>query len=152
MCGACCKEPLCCLCQFICPPCTQFVLRKEALNDNMSEYICCQGYISGCCCCKPGHLGEKSCPGCCLCIEATLCNSCAVSSTRAYVMDKYNLQSDPWDRRIIRFNNCIQMLACICDILALFNKYVPHRLLLISPALCMTPSLLFLPCSGASRK
>lgn len=28
--------------------------------------------------------------------------------------------SDPCDNRIIRFNNCIQILACICSILAIF--------------------------------
>jgi len=33
-----------------------------------------------------------------------------------YVMDWKNLQSDPCDRRLIRFNNCVQLLACICDI------------------------------------
>ena len=38
-----------------------------------------------------------------------------------YVMDKYDLQSDPCDRRIIRFNNCIQMLACICHLAAMFD-------------------------------
>ena len=36
-------------------------------------------------------------------------------------MDKYDLQSDPCDRRIIRFNNCIQMLACICHLAAMFD-------------------------------
>ena len=33
-------------------------------------------------------------------------------------MDKYDLQSDPCDRRIIRFNNFMQVLSCICHILA----------------------------------
>ena len=36
-------------------------------------------------------------------------------------MDKYDLQSDPCDRRIIRFNTCIQMLACICHVAAMFD-------------------------------
>jgi len=30
-----------------------------------------------------------------------------------YVMDKFNLASDPCDRRIIRFNNFMQLLACV---------------------------------------
>lgn len=123
LCRSACREPCCCIGQFIFPCCVQYALRKEALDDNLNDYICCQGYVSGCCCCKPGRLGEKRCPGLCLCIEVTFCNSCAVSSTRNFVMDKYNLQSDPWDRRIIRLNNCIQMLACICHILAIFNEY-----------------------------
>ena len=35
-------------------------------------------------------------------------------------MDKYALSSDPCDYRIIAFSNCLQILACICDILAIF--------------------------------
>ena len=46
--------------------------------------------------------------------------SCALSATRMYVMDKFNLASDPCDRRIIRFNNFMQLLACVCNILACF--------------------------------
>ena len=37
-----------------------------------------------------------------------------------YVMDKFTLASDPCDRRIIRFNNFMQLLACVCNILACF--------------------------------
>ena len=85
----------------------------------MSKYVCCQGYVNYCCF-KAGSLGESSCPELCLCGEAFFCNSCAVSSSRLYVMDKYQLQSDPCDYRIIRFSNFLQMLVCICDILACF--------------------------------
>lgn len=35
-------------------------------------------------------------------------------------MEKYDLKSDPCDYRLIRINNCLQMLACICDIAAIF--------------------------------
>lgn len=37
-----------------------------------------------------------------------------------YMMDKYDFQSDPCDYRLIRINNFLQMLACFCDILAIF--------------------------------
>jgi len=36
-------------------------------------------------------------------------------------MEKYNLASDACDYRLIRINNCLQMLACVCDILAIIN-------------------------------
>ena len=36
-------------------------------------------------------------------------------------MEKYNLASDACDYRLIRINNALQMLACICDILAMIN-------------------------------
>ena len=33
-------------------------------------------------------------------------------------METYGLQPDPCDARIIRFNNCIQLLSCFCKLLA----------------------------------
>ncbi len=50
------------------------------------------------------------------CLQSFCCHNLAVSSTRMYVMDKYQLHSDPCDRRIIRCNNCIQCAACICAV------------------------------------
>jgi len=35
-------------------------------------------------------------------------------------MDQKNLRSDPCDNRIIRFNNFMQLLSCVCQILAIF--------------------------------
>ncbi|CAM9335052.1 unnamed protein product [Phaeothamnion confervicola] len=114
-----CKNPAWCLMGGLCCPCTQMVIRNRALDSNMNNYICCQGYFPGCCCLKPGHCGEQSAPCLCLCLESWCCLSCAVSSNRMFIMDKYQLMPDPWDNRIIRFNNCIQLLSCICDILSI---------------------------------
>lgn len=71
-------------------------------------------------CYKAGTFGDQGNP-CCLACEGLCCSSCAVSSTRFYVMDKFDLASDPCDRRIIRFNNFMQLLACVCEILAIFD-------------------------------
>lgn len=87
----------------------------------MTRYQCCQGYVNMCCF-KAGTCGEESCPNLCLCIESCICNGCAVSSTRIYVMDRYQLSSDPCDYRLIRINNCLQLLSCICDIAALIDR------------------------------
>ena len=38
------------------------------------------------------------------------------------VMDQFQLQSDPWDAKIIRLNNMLQFLSIFCDILAIFNN------------------------------
>lgn len=114
-----CKNPLWCLYGGICCPCAQFQVRKRALEGHMENYVCCQGYFPGCCCFKPGQCGEKDHPSCCLCLEAFCCLSCAVSSSRMYVMDKYRVMPDPWDNRIIRFNNFLQLLSCICDLAAI---------------------------------
>ena len=55
----------------------------------------------------------------CMFIEACCCESCAVSSTRMLVMDTLDITPDPCDNRIIRFNNCIQLLSCVCWILSI---------------------------------
>lgn len=73
-----------------------------------------------CCGCKAGSCCETHCPTLCLCFEAHCCNFMAVSSSRMYVMEKYDLSSDPCDYRLIRINNCLQCLACICSILGTF--------------------------------
>lgn len=138
----------CCQCTMLCAPCTQFKLRKKVLNNNMDDYICCQGYVcgNGCCGCKPGQCGERSCPECCLCVEVFCCNGFAVSASRQTVMDRYHLRPDPWDNRLIRCNNCLQIFSFICHILAIIDNsfrdlariidciadifyymYVPHR-------------------------
>ncbi|KAG5182429.1 hypothetical protein JKP88DRAFT_186308 [Tribonema minus] len=114
-----CKATLCCCYGSLCSCCAQYTVRKRALDGNLDNYICCQGYFPGCCCMKPGHCGEKSSPACCLCLESFCCLSCAVSSSRMFIMDKYRLLPDPWDNRIIRFNNALQLLSCICNCLAI---------------------------------
>ena len=37
-------------------------------------------------------------------------------------MDQKSLVADPVDNQIIRFNNCVQCLSCICDCLAMCNE------------------------------
>jgi hypothetical protein len=113
-------------------PCAQFSLRKQVIKtlgqDFDSTYTCCQGYIRFCCW-QPGKLGESSCPTCCLCLESFCCHSCAVSSSRMYLMDHRRLQSDPCDRCLICFSNCLQYMACACYIISIFkpecrNSYI----------------------------
>ena len=72
--------------------CAQYCLRKKALKGDMTKYVCFQGYIN-CCCISPGNMGERDCPDLCLCIESCLCNGLALSSTRAYVQDAYQVSS-----------------------------------------------------------
>mmetsp|Transcript_19666 Transcript_19666/g.29120 ORF Transcript_19666/g.29120 Transcript_19666/m.29120 type:complete len:201 (+) Transcript_19666:114-716(+) len=115
-----CKAPMWFCLGYFCSPCSQCYVRKRALDGNLDNYICCQGYFPACCCFQPGSMGESSNPQLCLCLEAFCCLSCAVSSNRMYLMDKYRLQPDPWDNRIIAFNNFLQMLSCICNIAAIF--------------------------------
>mmetsp|Transcript_35249 Transcript_35249/g.44917 ORF Transcript_35249/g.44917 Transcript_35249/m.44917 type:complete len:204 (+) Transcript_35249:85-696(+) len=115
------KEPLVCLGGCFCTWCFQYYIRQKALDGNLQNYKCCQGYYDQGPC-QAGKCGESDCPELCLCIESFCFNSCAVSATRMMVMDTYFLQSDPMDRRLIRFNNAIQCLACICNCLAMFDR------------------------------
>jgi hypothetical protein len=108
-------------------PCAQMSLRYKALNhlspgSGWEHYICCQGYFPPCLCFQPGHCGEKEMPRTCMLCESYCCPGFAMSASRFVVMDHYSLQSDPCDNRLIRANNCIQCLACICHIAAVFDK------------------------------
>lgn len=100
--------------------CAQYSLRRKVLDYDMSKYSCFQGYFNLCCCIKAGSCGESSCPTLCLCCESWVCNFAAISASRMYVMEKYDLTSDPCDYRLIRINNCLQILACICTLLSIF--------------------------------
>jgi hypothetical protein len=132
-----CKGQPCCVLSCLCPCCAAMKARQDVLDGDMTKYICCQGYIGGCCCCKPGHVGEKSCPELCLCLESFCCVGPSMSTSRLYLMDKHNLGYDECDNRMIRFSNCrkfppsspslstlisipVQILSCICNILAIF--------------------------------
>ncbi|KAH8063941.1 hypothetical protein JL720_13102 [Aureococcus anophagefferens] len=74
-----------------------------------------------CCCFHPGACCEKDIPRTCMCIEACCCAGLAVSSTRFVMMEQYHFMADECDNRLIRFNNCIQVLSCICHVLAIFK-------------------------------
>lgn len=115
-----CKEPFWCILTYFCTPCSTYNVRTTVLDGKMENYSCCQGYMNNTCF-KAGNCGESTCPELCLCIESFCCLGPSMSSSRMYLMDKYQLASDPCDRQMIRFVNCIMMLACICDILALID-------------------------------
>jgi len=129
MCQAPCKEPCCCC--IGCFPftwcCVQFEMRKRVLKAQdpnggwPKNYECGQGYFE-CLCFKPGHMGEKTCPRCCLCCETICCPGLSVSGSRLLMMDMHSIQPDPCDNRIIRLNNCLQLLSCLCWILAIIDS------------------------------
>jgi len=112
------QYPLECCYGALCGPCAAYQLRKEALGGNLKNYKCCQGYFT-LCCTEAGKVGEQSAPEFCLCVEVCCCLSCSVSATRFLVMDQYRIQSDPCDNRIIRFNNFMQILSCVLNLLAI---------------------------------
>ena len=98
---------------------TQYLLRRKVLNGDMTKYQCGQGYFD-CMCFKAGNCCEQQCPHCCLFLEGCCLNCIAVSASRMYISDLYNLRSDSCDFRLIRINNCLQLASCVCNILAIF--------------------------------
>ena len=66
---------------------------------------------------KAGMCKEKSCPAFCLGVESLFCLGPSISTTRLFIMDKYDLRPDPFDNQIVRFEkllgNCIQCFAYI---------------------------------------
>ncbi|GLJ40352.1 hypothetical protein SUGI_0829810 [Cryptomeria japonica] len=104
--------PYCCFALF-CAPCASYLLRKRALYNDMSRYVCCAGYMP----CS-GRCGESRCPEFCLCTEVFLCFGNSVASTRFLLQDEFNIQTTKCDNFIIGFMLCLQQLACIFSIIA----------------------------------
>ncbi|KAJ0974450.1 hypothetical protein J5N97_016415 [Dioscorea zingiberensis] len=104
--------PYCCL-SLWCGPCVSYMLRKRALYNDMSRYVCCAGYLP----CS-GKCGESHCPELCLCTEVFLCFGNSVASTRFMLQDEFNIQTTQCDNCIIGFMFCLQQLACIFSIVA----------------------------------
>ncbi|URE00958.1 PLAC8 family [Musa troglodytarum] len=89
--------PFCCLALW-CGPCVSYMLRKRALYNDMSRYVCCAGYLP----CS-GKCGERRCPEFCLCTEVFLCFGNSVASTRFLLQDEFNIQTTQCDNCIIVF-------------------------------------------------
>lgn len=128
LCQAPCAEPGCCCISMFCFCCAQVHMRHKALNhvypgSEWSKYICCQNYFGGCCCIQPGKLGEQSCPVCCMCMESLCCAGMAVSATSGLIRDKYQLGLDADDIKLIRLNNCIQMIALVANVVSMFADW-----------------------------
>ena len=114
----CSGQPVCCF-TYCFPCCMNYYIRHKVLNGNYNKYTCCQGYADSRCF-KSGSCCEKDCPQLCLCCESVLCLGLSMSTSRIFIMDQYDLQPDPMDNQIIRFSNCLQLFACILDIIAIF--------------------------------
>lgn len=117
MCQAPAREPGCCCLSMLCFCPVQIYMRHRVLNhvdhgSGWNNYKCCQGYFGNFSC------GDSSCPVPCMCLEAFCCPGCAVSATSYVIRERYNLGLDEDDVRLIRCNNCLQVLSCVCFIVA----------------------------------
>ena len=117
-----CAEPCCCCIGTIGAPCgftacwtRNTVLKKY--DGGIESFLCCQGYCNLC-----GNDFRSCCPGSPLglCLEGCCCPVLSVSIARMHLMDVKRLQPDPCDYQLIQCSNCLQMLSCICHILAIF--------------------------------
>ncbi len=103
-----------CCYAFWCGPCASFQLRRRALYNDMSRYLCCAGYLP----CS-GRCGESSCPNFCLGVEVCLCFSNSVASTRWLLQDEQHLSNTKCDNCIIATTVAIQYISCIFSLLAI---------------------------------
>ena len=120
---ACCAEPFCCLVSACGAPfgCTACWARKAVLekyHNGIKDFICCQGYLPQCCCanpaeCCPGTMAGLCCEGCC-------CPILSISIARLHLMHSKNVRPDKCDYQLIACSNCLQLTACIFQILAIF--------------------------------
>nr|CAD1835310.1 unnamed protein product [Ananas comosus var. bracteatus] len=106
------RFPFCCLALW-CGPCVSYMLRKRALYNDMSRYVCCAGYLP----CS-GRCGESKCPEFCLATEVICCFGNSVASTRFLLQDEFNIQTTQCDNCIIGFMFCLQQVACIFSLVA----------------------------------
>ncbi|XP_061999871.1 pollen-specific leucine-rich repeat extensin-like protein 3 [Rosa rugosa] len=106
-------DPAYCCFALFCPYCASYKLRKRAIYNDMSRYICCGGYMP----CS-GKCGEKHCPAFCLCCEVLCCFAPSVSSTRYLIQDEFNIKTTPCDNCIIGCMVCLKQISCICSLLA----------------------------------
>ena len=123
--NACCKDPLCCCVGALgtYPGCglSACWARKSILEKKMngiSDFICCQGYIPKCACLDPVKCFPGSPVG--LCLEGCCCAVLSISIARMHIMELESIQPDPVDYQIIQCSNFLQMLSCVCNIIAMF--------------------------------
>ncbi|KAH7653479.1 hypothetical protein IHE45_19G082400 [Dioscorea alata] len=89
------------------------MLRRRALYNDLSRYVCCAGYLP----CS-GKCGESHCPELCLCTEVFLCFGYSVASTRFLLQDEFNIQTTQCDNCIIASMIFLRHLACLFSIVA----------------------------------
>ncbi|XP_077243064.1 uncharacterized protein LOC143883606 [Tasmannia lanceolata] len=104
--------PYCCF-SLWCGPCVSYLLRKRALYNDLTRYVCCGGYMP----CS-GNCGESRCPEFGLWTEVFLCFPNSVATTRHLLQDEFNLQTTKCDNCIIASMFWLQKLACIIFVLA----------------------------------
>ena len=89
-------------------------LRKQALNGDMTKYICCQGYAP----CIPGRCGEQKCPSFCLCVESCCCFTTSMYATRLTIQHDHGIMNSKCDECIICTTGVCGWLSCLCTICA----------------------------------
>lgn len=96
-----------------CSYCVSYHLRKRALHNDMSRYLCCNGDLP----CS-GRCGETQCPRTCLVAEVIFCFPQSVASTRWLLQDEMKLRNTQCDNCIITSMFMAQYLSCLCSLAA----------------------------------
>merc|ERR1712118_48837 len=129
-----CAEPACCIVSACCSPwgCTACWARKQVLDthyNGIADFVCCQNYVGSCCCINPQTFFPGSEIG--LCLEGCCAPCFSLSVARMHLMDAKRIQPDPMDNQIIAFSNALQLLSCICQIVAQFVEELRDAVLIL---------------------
>jgi len=127
ICGACCADPVSCMCGATCLCCQNYLIRKRALDNNLENYKCFAGYLAlgdtcdfVCCkgCCTDGKGDQLPCPTCALCCEVWCCAPQALAASRLLIMDQYKIgKNASCDNRLIKLNNFCLCVASLLECL-----------------------------------
>lgn len=123
--GTVCREPCflavsCCLL-----PCSNVLLRRDALKTVGTPYRCFQHEFLPCCGrCIPG---QRACPACCLCLEAHLCPVHSALATRHMIQDKFQVRRTCVERTCMGALCICELATCCCPKDSCFHE-LPHAL------------------------
>ena len=91
--------------------------------------MCCQGYMGKCCCIDTTTMMQGSSLG--LCLEGCCCPIFSLSIARIHLMDSKRIRPDPCDWQIIACSNCLQLISCILQFIAIFVKEVREAAIIV---------------------
>ena len=89
----------------------------EKYDGGVDNFVCCQNYVGKTCCVEPATYCKGSMLG--LVLEGCCCPMFSLSIARMHLMDKKRVQPDPCDWQIIQCSNCLQLISCVLDLVAM---------------------------------
>ena len=111
--GTVCREPCFLGLSCVCTPCSNVVVRRQALKASGSHYRCFQHHFLPCVGrCIPG---QRVCPCCCMVLEAHCCPVLSSLATRYTIQDKFMVKRTCMERACTRVLCLCSLISCCCS-------------------------------------